>query len=112
MLKLTSTETEVDSGDTTVIKTYECDFVAECDGTSIWSDTNGQKVHVTGITVIERKYEEDEDEVYVDVLVAHDSNWEIYTDKGFERAISAAVGFDVYFTEQGMQDNNCASMEA
>lgn len=111
MLKLISTETEVDDGDTTVVKSYECDFIAECDGTSIWSNTTGKKVHVTGITVIERKYN-DEDDVYTELYVAHDSNWLIYTDRGFERAISAAVGFDVGFTEQGMQDNNCASMEA
>lgn len=109
MLKLISTETEVDGSDTTVIKSYECDFIAECNGTSIWSDTMDKKVHVTGITVIERT--DDDKDTYVEVNVEHDSEWQIYTDKGFERAISAAVGFDVSFTEQGMQDDEFASME-
>jgi len=44
--------------------------------------------------------------------VTHDADWEIYTDTGFEAAISTALGFDVSFTEQGMQDDNFASMEA
>jgi hypothetical protein len=89
------------------VKEYACDFIAECDGTSIWSDTNGKRVRVTGICVIE---EDGCDALQVNV--EHDSGWEIYTDKGFERAISRAVGFDVSFTEQGMQDDEYASMEA
>jgi hypothetical protein len=45
------------------------------------------------------------------VDVEHDTTWDIYTDSGFEAAISAALGFDVGFTEQGMQDDGYASME-
>jgi hypothetical protein len=45
------------------------------------------------------------------VCVTHDSDWEIYGDEGFEEAISNAVGFKVCFTEQGMQEDNTASME-
>ena len=35
----------------------------------------------------------------------------IYTDNGFEKAISNLLGFEVQFTEQGMQDDGYASME-
>jgi len=104
---LTLIETEVE--DCVTIKRYECNFVAECDGTSIWGNTAGRKVNVYGITVIEEQY--DEDEHWVQVNVEHDSTWDIYTDSGFEAAISEAVGFAVRFTEQGMQEDNLASME-
>ena len=45
-------------------------------------------------------------------LDLHDSTWDIYTDYGFAAAISKALGYEVRFTEQGMQDDYCASMEA
>jgi hypothetical protein len=87
---------------------YECDFIAECDGTSIWSDTNNLRVRVTYIDTFEGG---DYSEGYRQVDVTHDADWEIYTDRGFEAAISAALGFEVGFTEQGMQDTHFASME-
>jgi hypothetical protein len=101
-LTLIETETE----DTLVIKRYTCNFFAYCDGSSIWSNTANKQVNVTGITVIE-----DTEYNCTTVNVEHDSNWEIYTDNGFEQAISNALGFDVAFTEQGMQEDNFASME-
>ena len=45
------------------------------------------------------------------VNVQHNGPWTIYTDSGFEKAISQIVGFEVGFTEQGMQDDGMASME-
>jgi hypothetical protein len=104
---LTLINTTVDE-DGQVHKEYACDFIAECDGTSLWSDTTGKKVHVTGIDTFELG---GCSEGYVQVDVGHDANWEIYTDKGFARAVSEALGYEVYFTEQGMQDDNFASME-
>ncbi len=104
--QITLIETETEDG--VIIKRYECDFIAECDGSSIWGDTTNKKVHVTGITVIEEEFE---DFKWTQVNVEHDSEWEIYTDRGFEAAISEAVGFAVTFTEQGMQEDNMASME-
>ena len=92
-----------------VINTYACDFVADCDGSSIWGDTTDKKVRVEGITIVHNVYD---GEVYTQVNVAHDSTWDIYTDGGFERAISEAIGFEVRFTEQGMQEDELASMEA
>jgi hypothetical protein len=49
---------------------------------------------------------------YKDIVVMHDSTWDIYSDSAFEAAISAALGYDVGFTEQGMQEDERASMEA
>jgi len=108
MLKLISKEVDGKGEDALVHTQYECDFVAECDGTSIWADTNNLKVRVTHIDIFEG---DGRSEGYKQVDVTHDASWEIYTDKGFARAISEALGFEVYFTEQGMQDTHFASME-
>jgi len=105
MLKLLSKEVVEDG----MLHTqYECDFVAECAGDSLWADTSNLKVRVTHIDTFEGG---DYSEGYVQVDVTHDADWEIYTDSGFEEAISTALGYDVCFTEQGMQDTNFASME-
>ena len=106
MLKLVNKTTDTDGMTHTE---YACDFVAKCDGTSIWADTNNLEVRVTGIDIFEGG---DYGEGYKQVDVGHDADWWIYTDRGFEAAISAALGYDVQFTEQGMQDENFASLEA
>jgi len=93
---------------TTINKTFDVALA----GDSIWMDTTGKTVRVKSITV--ETFEDDANDYmhdYKHVLVEHDSEWEIYTDSGFERAISEALGYDVTFTEQGMQDNGYASME-
>jgi hypothetical protein len=74
-------------------------------GDSIWGYCGPQTVTVSDIAVYE-------DEDYKMIEVAHDTTWEIYTDSGFEAAISKALGYEVQFTEQGMQQNCMASMEA
>ena len=103
-LKVASTHTD----DDTTTTVYECDFIADCDGSSIWGNTHNKKVHVTGITVCDTVYDGN---VYKSIYVKHDSEWEIYTDTGFAQAISAALGYAVSFTEQGMQEDGIASME-
>jgi len=105
MLTLIATERE----DEATIKRYECDFIVETAGDGLWGCEAGRKVNVRGVTIIEEDYD---DYKSVMVNVEHDSTWDIYTDTGFENAISEAVGFAVSFTEQGMQDDNYASMEA
>ena len=55
--------------------------------------------------------DDDEDDGYRKISVEHDGPWTIYTDSGFEKAISKMVGFKVVFTEQGMQEDGMASME-
>ena len=104
MLKLAHVEID----DSYVTYNFDCDFVAMCDGSSIWEDTNNKQVRVTGISVTHNVYDET---IGTSVYVTHDSNWEIYTDRGFETAISNALGFEVAFTEQGMQDDELASLE-
>jgi hypothetical protein len=52
--------------------------------------------------------------VYTSIEVTHtgkDGSWRIYTDTGFEEAVSELLGTDVSFTEQGMQEDGVASME-
>lgn len=88
---------------------YACDFVVETAGDGLWGCEEGRKVRVTGITVIEHKFADGD--TWTAINVEHDTTWEIYTDTGFEAAISEALGFAVRFTEQGMQEDEYASME-
>jgi len=81
-------------------------FTVQLAGDSIWGYKGPQTVTVTDISVYT-----DEDDGYTSISVEHDTTWDIYTDTGFEAAISAALGYDVQFTEQGMQEDGCASME-
>ena len=87
-------------------------------GDSIWDKegTNPKSVNVKEVEVTfeidtESDDAEDRDTTYVSVQVEHDGPWTIYTDTGFERAISQIIGIDVEFTEQGMQDDGEASLE-
>ena len=104
MQKLTLVRYEKDNE--TVISEFACDFTVTTAGDGLWGCEAGRKVHCTGITITDFL-----DDVYTMVNVAHDSTWDIYTDTAFEAAISEAVGFNVRFTEQGMQDDCFASME-
>jgi hypothetical protein len=104
-LALVGTEKEEDC----VIKRYDCDFTVETAGDGLWGCEAGRKVTVTGITVIEHTWQDGTK--WTHVTAEHDTTWDIYTDTGFESAISEAVGFRVGFTEQGMQDDNMASLE-
>jgi hypothetical protein len=105
MQQLTVKETTRDEDEDLTSTYYECDFVAQCNGTSIWANTAGRSLRVTAIAVHE--YEGG----YKMVNVTHDGTWDIYTDEGFEAAITAALGYAVSFTEQGMQEDGFASME-
>ena len=51
------------------------------------------------------------DDGFRNVKVQHDGPWAIYGDSGFEKAISQIVGFEVFFTEQGEQQDGVADME-
>ena len=91
-------------------------FTVELAGDSIWGYKGPQTVTVTNIEVSRYTAEDAEDYGVAEgdvqhVSVEHDTTWDIYTDTGFEAAISAALGFDVQFTEQGMQEDGYASME-
>ena len=89
-------------------------FVVELAGDSIWG-CDIETVTVNKITI--ETYEEDVEEGidYKTIWVEHDGgegSWRMYTDSGFEEAISAKLGEQVMFTEQGMQEDGIASMEA
>ena len=94
-------------------------FTVKLAGDSIWDYTGPMTVTVSGIKVRYMDPNKDYDTVpegtpgavVAHVSVEHDTTWEIYTDSGFEKAISEKLGFEVSFTEQGMQDDNFASME-
>ena len=108
-LILRNVETEANGDEVVVTTNYAAQGVVECAGDSIWGDTNGRVVTVEGVRVRKITYEDGDTSTMVDV--EHDTTWDIYTDSGFEDAISAALGFDVGFTEQGMQEDGVASME-
>jgi len=92
---------------------FACDVVVKCSGDGLWGCEAGRKVHVTGINIIKDNYEDCYSEHNtVTVNVEHDSTWDIYSDNGFAEAISKLLNMDVSFTEQGMQEDELASMEA
>jgi len=81
-------------------------FTVTLAGDSIWGYAGPQTVTVSDISV----YTDEDD--YKSISVEHDTTWNIYTDTGFESAISEVLGYAVQFTEQGMQEDGTASMEA
>ena len=114
MLKLTNKTVEIerdeDLQETCTITEYAVEGTVKLAMDSIWNYTGSDTVRIDGIQVRETVYEDD-DGVSTMVNVEHDATWNIYTDTGFERAISDALGMEVTFTEQGMQDDNYASKE-
>ena len=90
-------------------RTIESRIAIETAGDSYWRESGSEIVSVHSITI--REYDMD-DEHYFDGYVRHDSEWTIYTDSGFERAISDAIGHEVRWSEQGMQEDGIAHLEA
>ena len=90
-------------------RTIESRIAIETAGESYWRESGSEIVSIHSITI--REYDMD-DEHYFDVYVRHDSEWTIYTDSGFERAISDAIGHEVRWSEQGMQEDGMAHLEA
>lgn len=84
---------------------FETPVLVKCDGSSIWMNSLDLTVRVSKIVITS-------DHLGVFVNVCHDGPWTIYTDRGFEQEISSLVGFNVHFTEAGMQDVGVASLEA
>ena len=111
--KLTFVSTEVD-GDTTNTN-YDCNVEVQLAGDSIW-DCELEAVTVTSIHISETFWD-DTSTIHIAVCYnvngddEYEDSWRLYTDSGFEAAVSALLGTDVMFTEQGMQDDGYASME-
>ena len=110
---LTLKNKTVTTEDNCVFTRYDVEGYAQCNGSSIWGYDGDLQVPVTAIDVIEETY--DDGDTSTMIYVAHNAggtgDWRIYTDDGFEDSISTALGFDVMFTEQGMQDDGVASLE-
>ena len=112
-LTLAGTDTDEDS----VSTTYNCNVEVQLAGDSIW-DCELEAVTVTSIHIHETFWD---DTSTVHIAVCYDVNgvdgsevegsWRLYTDSGFTDAISTLLGTQVFFTEQGMQDDGYASME-
>lgn len=98
--------TEEEDHDVVDSKTHNINADVALAGDSIWSDSNPQEVHVKSIKVDKQR------DGYVDVKVEHDGPWEIYTDSGFAKNISALIGIEVDFSEQGMQEEGLAHLES
>ena len=105
--------THADEDYTCVVTHYDAEGYAECDGTSIWGYDGDLRVAVSGVSVHNETYEDGDTStmIYVEHNAGGTGDWRIYTDRGFEASISEALGFDVTFTEQGMQDDGIASLE-
>ena len=110
MLKIINTIVERDDDEGFTYKRHNVEGSAVLAGDSIWEydyAKHGDTVRVTQIGVTEY----DDENTNLSIYVEHEAGWRIYTDTGFEQAISELLGFDVQFTEQGMQDDRLASME-
>jgi hypothetical protein len=102
----------VTKDDDTTNTEYTCNVDVQLAGDSLW-DCDIEKVTITSIHIAETDYNGDGD-TSIHIAVVHtggDESWRIYTDSGFEAAVSALLGTTVFFTEQGMQQDGYASME-
>jgi hypothetical protein len=114
---------EVTTDEDFVSTHYSCDVRATLAGDSIWDCelTDADDVRINTICISEGVAGGDYDSyrsinVYYTVNGFDDSealegSWRIYTDSGFADTVSELLGFEVYFTEQGMQEDGVASME-
>jgi len=117
------TQTSVETDEDFVSTTYTCDVRADIAGDSIWDCTltAADDVRINTICVTEGVGGGDYDSyttinVYYTVNGLDDSEaledtWRLYTDSGFEATVSELLGYTVFFTEQGMQEDGMASME-
>jgi hypothetical protein len=119
LLTVKSVETDEDF----VTTTYECDVRANIAGDSIWDCelTDADDVRINTICVTEGVPGGDYDSYRsvnvcytvngFDDMEALEGSWRLYTDTGFEATVSELLGEQIYFTEQGMQEDGYASME-
>jgi hypothetical protein len=103
--------THTEDGVTTT--TYTGDELVTLAHDSIWDCiiTEADEVRINTISVIEEDYKSIAVFYTVNGVEYADESWRVYTDSGFEAAVSALLGYDVMFTEQGMQEDGIASME-
>jgi hypothetical protein len=112
---LTFVSTEVDEN--VLCTEFKCNVDVTLAGDSIW-DCEIEAVTITGIYIAET-FDEDDGDIYTHIAVAYTVNgnedcegsWRLYTDSGFTEAVGNLLATEVCFTEQGMQEDNYASME-
>ena len=106
-LKLVGVTKEDDTTNTE----YKCKVKVQLAGDSIW-DCKLKTVTITGINISETDWGDGDTSIHIAVThTGKEGSWRIYTDSGFEGAVSDLLGTSVSFTEQGMQDDGYASME-
>ena len=114
-LTLVAVETE----DDTTCTEYTCSVEVKLAGDSIW-DCELDTVTITSIHIHETDWGDDTSSIHIRVAYTVDGfddgealeeSWRMYTDSGFEEAVSELLGESVSFTEQGMQEDGYASME-
>jgi len=104
--------------DDTTYTEYKCNVDVQLAGDSIW-DCEIEAVTITKINISETDWGDGDTSIHIAVCYDVDGedgadvegSWRLYTDNGFSDAVSALLGTDVDFTEQGMQDDGYASME-
>jgi hypothetical protein len=112
--KLTFAHTDTDTD--SISTTYDCNVEVQLAGDSAW-DCEIEAVTVTSINIHENFDEDGDSSIHITVCynvdgdAEYEGSWRLYTDTGFEEAISELLGTRVFFTEQGMQDDGFASME-
>ena len=111
-LKLVGVTVEDDTTNTE----YKCNVKVQLAGDSIW-DCELETVTVKSIHISETDWGDGDTSIHIAVCYEvdgdeeYEGSWRLYTDSGFEEAVSTLLGTSVSFTEQGMQDDGYASME-
>ena len=90
-----------------ILKKYPKGKKVKLAGDSIW-DEHGKLPKSVKVHSINTIYEDVNDETFIQVR--HNGPWNIYTDSGFAKFVSDELGKNVYFTEQGAQQNGVAHM--
>jgi hypothetical protein len=112
--KLTLVSTEVDED--VLLTDFKCNVDVTLAGDSAW-DCDIERVTITGVHISETFDEDGDVNVHIGVTYNvdgdedYEGSWRLYTDSGFEEAVGDLLATEVQFTEQGMQDDNYASME-
>ena len=112
--KLTLVSTEVE--DDMLLTDFKCNVDVTLAGDSEW-DCEIERVTITGVHISETFDEDGDVSIHIGVTYnvdgddEYEGSWRLYTDSGFEEAVSELLATEVCFTEQGMQDDNYASME-
>jgi len=102
--------------DDTTNTEYKCKVKVQLAGDSMW-DCDIETVTITSIHIAETDWGDGDTNIHIAVCYTvkgdeeYEDSWRLYTDSGFEEAVSALLGTSVSFTEQGMQEDGCASME-